>query len=182
MKQAKAFFLRRIAAVLAILMVVVMFPVGTPAMATETLPQDAASELATAAPMAETAMPLDTTADGLEYYVYSDHVEITDYIGSATALVIPAEIEGLPVTSIGSYAFYCCSNLTSITFGGTAPGIHASAFDSVTATAYYPANYASWSEAKRGNYGTGQGQQLRLVERRWSWRRTSRWRQQFFSS
>ena len=47
----------------------------------------------------------EETADGLEYEVYDGHVEITGYTGNATVLDIPAEIGGLPVTSIGSSAF-----------------------------------------------------------------------------
>ncbi len=53
--------------------------------------------------------------DGLKYKVYDDHVEITNYTGNATELAIPAEIEGLPVTSIGYMAFYGCRSLVSVT-------------------------------------------------------------------
>ena len=35
--------------------------------------------------------------------------------GAEGEVVIPDEIEGLPVTSIGTYAIGDCSNLTSIT-------------------------------------------------------------------
>ena len=49
-----------------------------------------------------------TLDNGIMYEVYEDHVEITDYTGNATEVVIPAEIEGLPVTSIGDEAFYDC--------------------------------------------------------------------------
>ncbi len=53
----------------------------------------------------------------LEYYIYDDgSVCITDCDESASGeLVIPATIEGYPVTSIDSYAFYGCGNITSIT-------------------------------------------------------------------
>ena len=54
--------------------------------------------------------------NGLVYEVYADHVEITDYTGEATEIVIPAEIEGKPVTSIGERAFYNCRSLTAIDF------------------------------------------------------------------
>ena len=57
---------------------------------------------------------LDELDRGLQYEVYEDHVEITDYTGNATELVIPAEIEGLPVTVIGNRAFYDCSGLINI--------------------------------------------------------------------
>jgi len=50
------------------------------------------------------------------YDKYSDHVEITKYIGYATTTIdtitIPEQIENLPVTSIGYYAFFDCNNLT----------------------------------------------------------------------
>lgn len=41
--------------------------------------------------------------------------EITDYTGSATTLVIPSEMNGYRVTSIGDSAFRSCETLTSIT-------------------------------------------------------------------
>ena len=49
-----------------------------------------------------------TLSNGLEYEVYGDHVEITGYTGSAAQVVIPAKIDGLPVTTIGAYAFKGC--------------------------------------------------------------------------
>ncbi len=52
--------------------------------------------------------------NGLQYEVYADHVTITGYTGEATEIIIPAEIEGVPVTRIRSSAFYGCKNLTSI--------------------------------------------------------------------
>lgn len=51
--------------------------------------------------------------ENFEYRKYSDHVEISFCDMSATEVVIPNEIEGLPVTSIGDNAFFACS-LTSI--------------------------------------------------------------------
>ena len=52
----------------------------------------------------------------LTYTVSSEgKVTITDCNNKASGeLVIPAEIEGYPVVSIGKNAFYQCSNLTSI--------------------------------------------------------------------
>ena len=50
-----------------------------------------------------------------EYRVLEDGtVEIADYIGFATEIEIPNEIDGKDVTSIGGYAFSNCDSLTSI--------------------------------------------------------------------
>ena len=50
-------------------------------------------------------------------YIYFDESTgtITDCDESVTSAVIPSEINGVKVTSIGEYAFSDCSNLTSIT-------------------------------------------------------------------
>lgn len=55
--------------------------------------------------------------DYLYYRINDDKtgVTITDCRTAATEIVIPSEIDGLPVTSIGSYAFHNCSRLTSVT-------------------------------------------------------------------
>ena len=66
--------------------------------------------------------------EGLEYEVYSDYVEITDYEGNATNLTIPAEIGGIPVTCIGYYSFSGCSSLTNITIPDTVTTIEDGAF------------------------------------------------------
>lgn len=53
---------------------------------------------------------VDSDGDGTD-----DYVEITDCDESAIEVEIPAEIEGLPVKSIGDSAFYLCESLESIT-------------------------------------------------------------------
>lgn len=56
------------------------------------------------------------TVGDLTYSITDGQVVITDCDTSAEGeLTIPAEIEGLPVTSIGDAAFFRCSSLTSIT-------------------------------------------------------------------
>ena len=56
------------------------------------------------------------TYGDFNYSVLDDGtVEITKYIGSAEKVDIPAEIDGKSVTSIDSYTFSGCTNLTSIT-------------------------------------------------------------------
>ena len=54
-------------------------------------------------------------------------VTITGYTGSGGAVSIPVTINGLPVTSIGSYAFYNC-NLTSVTIPNSVANIESMAF------------------------------------------------------
>ena len=67
---------------------------------------------------------------------------------SLTSIDLP---DGL--TSISGRAFYNCSSLTEITFTGSAPQIGIDAFFGVTATAYYPAGDATWTEEVKQNYG-----------------------------
>ena len=56
------------------------------------------------------------TLGDLTYKIAEGQVAITDCSESAEGeLVIPNKIEGLPVTSIGDYAFTRCDSLTSIT-------------------------------------------------------------------
>lgn len=56
--------------------------------------------------------------DYLTYTKYSDHIEITDCDESATEIEIPSEIDGLPVTIIGDYAFsHCCLESIAIPEG-----------------------------------------------------------------
>ena len=51
-----------------------------------------------------------------EYEVEDGKATITGYTGKGRDVVIPDEIEGLPVTRIRSYAFqFCALSLTSIT-------------------------------------------------------------------
>ena len=44
-------------------------------------------------------------------------ISVTGYTDSPTAVTIPATTNGLPVTSIGTNAFFNCSSLTSVTVG-----------------------------------------------------------------
>ena len=57
----------------------------------------------------------EKTYEGLIYHEYEDYVTITNYDEKLTGdIVIPSEINGKPVTVIESYAFYNCTNLTSV--------------------------------------------------------------------
>ena len=81
-------------------------------------------------------LPVTTRAEeldnGLQYKVYNTYVRITGYEGSATELVIPNEILGLPVTQIGSYAFYECTSLTNIKLPDSLTSINYGAFSCCT--------------------------------------------------
>ena len=69
------------------------------------------------------------TLGGLDYEIVDGRsVTIKQYTGNATAMYIPAEIQGLPVTAIGDHAFYNLTRLTSITIPSSVTSIGNSAF------------------------------------------------------
>ena len=70
------------------------------------------------------------------------------FCSSLTSITIPDS-----VTSIGYYAFAFCDGLKEIIFEGDAPQFRSEIFHDVTATAYYPAGNATWTEEVRRNYG-----------------------------
>ena len=70
-------------------------------------------------------------AVGLEYTLNDDGVSYSvTGIGTCTDtdIVIPTEYKGLPVTTIGEYAFCDCTNLTSVTIGDSVTTIGKYAF------------------------------------------------------
>ncbi|MBR4319388.1 MAG: leucine-rich repeat protein [Oscillospiraceae bacterium] len=72
------------------------------------------------------------TYENLKYYKYEEYIEITGVTveeDTITKLTIPAEIDGLPVTSIGRWAFMDCSSLTSVTIPNSVTSIGWGAFD-----------------------------------------------------
>ena len=68
------------------------------------------------------------TYQGFEYFVNGDEVTITRYEGNSKKIIIPDEIEGKSVTSIGDYAFSGCRSLTSISIPSSVTRIGGSAF------------------------------------------------------
>ncbi|MBQ9427931.1 MAG: leucine-rich repeat domain-containing protein, partial [Clostridia bacterium] len=65
----------------------------------------------------------------LIYEISNGEITITGYYESASgAMIIPAEIDGYPVTSIGEYAFFECSKLTSIEIPSSVTSIGECAF------------------------------------------------------
>ena len=69
------------------------------------------------------------TYGSLTYNKYSDYIEITNCDENAVGeIVIPDKIDGLPVTSIGEYAFEYCSGLTSVTIPDSVTSINKWAF------------------------------------------------------
>lgn len=64
------------------------------------------------------------------YDLYEDHVSITGYQGADEYLVIPAEIEGRPVTVLDNFAFCGLSFISKVILPDTLKSIYASVFDS----------------------------------------------------
>lgn len=61
------------------------------------------------------ALSIKAQAQDYRYTISEGEVTITKYIGADSDAVIPATIEGLPVTEIGEYAFRASRTLTSVT-------------------------------------------------------------------
>src|ERR1039457_7193507 len=62
--------------------------------------------------VAEGQFNYTTNADGCS-------ITITGYSGAGGAVIIPAVINGRPVTGLGADAFYLCTKVTSITIPGS---------------------------------------------------------------
>ncbi len=69
------------------------------------------------------------TYENLEYEIINNEIKIVKYLGEELELIIPSEIEGLPVTNIDDYAFHSNENLTYIEIPNSVKSIGQSAFD-----------------------------------------------------
>ncbi|MDD6603643.1 MAG: leucine-rich repeat domain-containing protein, partial [Eubacteriales bacterium] len=73
------------------------------------------------------------TSGDYEYRLFNDATaEITDYTGYAKELTIPSEIDGYTVTSIGFWAFFNGTSLTSVTIPNSVTRIGNLAFSECT--------------------------------------------------
>jgi hypothetical protein len=71
----------------------------------------------------------------LVYTTNNGTITVTGYTGAGGAVVIPSTINGLPVASIGSNAFYNCTSLTGITLPNTVTNLGNLAFAGCTSLA-----------------------------------------------
>ena len=98
-----------------------------------------------------TSASADTYGD-LTYTVSNGEVTITDCSTSVTSVTIPSTINGFPVTSIGKYAFYNCTSLTSVSIGKGVTSIGGSAFRDCTSLTSIYYNAANASDLSSDNY------------------------------
>jgi len=69
------------------------------------------------------------TTNGFGYYIANDAVTITNYTGAGGAVSIPATIDNIPVTGIGSWAFVEKTNISSILLPTTVTNFGDGAFN-----------------------------------------------------
>lgn len=67
-------------------------------------------------------------AADFHYTIEAGQVTLTDYIGSATSVVVPGEIEGLPVTAVGGWTFTRNDTLLNVELPDTVSRIGVEAF------------------------------------------------------
>ena len=87
------------------------------------------------------------------YEIEGDAVTITGcYNRALVSLIIPATIEGKPVTGIGYGAFVECSNLLAVTFLGDAPEVGGEDVfdDETTPTIYRKPDAKGWGKTWGG--------------------------------
>ena len=74
--------------------------------------------------------PEPSSTKGLTFTLINNDLEyeVSRYNGSSTEVYIASTHNGKPVTSIGSFAFYSCRSLTSVTIGNSVTSIGGRAF------------------------------------------------------
>jgi len=94
---------------------------------------------------AETPEPEKHICGDYEYIILEDGTaEITLYSGEDTELVIPSELDGIPLTSIGDTSFPWCNSLTSVTIPdgviniGVNPFIGCENLNNIVVSIYHP--------------------------------------------
>ena len=75
-----------------------------------------------------TEAPAELIYNGLKYAVSGSEVTIIGYVGDAKRVSVPATIEGMNVTAIGSAAFKGCETIVSVNLSDKIKTIGASAF------------------------------------------------------
>jgi len=68
------------------------------------------------------------TFGNFEYYIHQDFVSISKYTGNEASVIIPDQIDGIPVTVIGERAFIFCTSLTGIDIPNSVTSIGDRAF------------------------------------------------------
>lgn len=118
----KKSFKRAIGVLLTAQIIVSAFAVGTVSASAEVTAQDK--------PSIVEANATETPASAFEYEITDNEVTITGLKneGMSGAIVIPSKINGYSVTSIGDWAFWNCSSLTSVTIPNTITSIGGYAF------------------------------------------------------
>ena len=95
--------------------------------------EDPVAEVKPEEPLAETKPKKETSLNSLKYKISENYVTITGYEKSAPdKLIIPASIEGKPVTDIGWNGFRNNVKLTSITIPKSVTSIGYGAFENCT--------------------------------------------------
>ena len=66
--------------------------------------------------------------EDFKFDLYKSYVKLTAYIGEATEVTLPTELEGKPVTVIGSLCFFETVGVTSVSISSSITTIEESAF------------------------------------------------------